>query len=369
LDPDNFLDFSGCYGNPSPSFEYFTIAERNRITLRKEIVAITRVSIIGSGSWGTALTILLARSNHNVTLWSRNRVFAETLQKTRVNDRYLPDIRIPDSVRITSELTDLSSSEVVLFVSPSAGLRDTAKQLAETAQIGVSTILVSAVKGIEHGTGLRMSEIIAGFFPSNPIAALSGPNHAEEVAQSIPTASVLASASEEDCIRLQRTISNRSLRLYTNEDIIGVELGGALKNVFAIAAGIGDGLGLGDNTKAALVTRSLAELARLGSAMGGNRETFQGLSGLGDLMVTCFSRHSRNRKVGERLGRGESLPEIISSMSMVAEGIPTTRSAHECAVRLGVETPIIDVVHAILYEGATAANAIGQLMMRDLRPE
>jgi glycerol-3-phosphate dehydrogenase (NAD(P)+) len=329
----------------------------------------TRVSIIGAGSWGTALAILLGRSDHAVTLWSRNKSLADELQDRRVNDRYLPTLRIPDSVEFTSELKDLAASDVILFVSPSAGLRNVTEQLAATKSISKSAILVSAVKGIEHGSGMRMSEIIAEFFPSNPIAVLSGPNHAEEVAQSIPTASVLASSSESVCIRLQRSISNRALRLYTNDDIVGVELGGALKNVFAIAAGIGDGLGLGDNSKAALVTRSLAELTRLGSAMGGNRETFQGLSGLGDLMVTCFSRHSRNRKVGERLGRGESLPEIISSMSMVAEGIPTSRSARECAVRLGVETPIIDVVYAILYENVAPSDAIAQLMTRDLRAE
>jgi glycerol-3-phosphate dehydrogenase (NAD(P)+) len=329
----------------------------------------TRVSIIGAGSWGTALAILLGRSNHVVTLWSRNPAIAETMRVERVNNRYLPDLRIPDSIQFTSDFKDLAPSEVILFVTPSTGLRNIAEQLAATGSISKSAILVSAVKGIEHGSGLRMSEIIGGFFPFNPIAVLSGPNHAEEVAQSIPTASVLASASESVCLWLQRSISNRALRLYTNDDIVGVELGGALKNVFAIAAGIGDGLGLGDNSKAALVTRSLAELTRLGSAMGGDRETFQGLSGLGDLMVTCFSRHGRNRKVGERLGRGESLSDIISSMSMVAEGIPTSRSARECAVRLNIDTPIIDVVYSILYDQVAPSAAIAQLMTRDLRAE
>jgi len=327
------------------------------------------VSIIGAGSWGTALAILLSGNGHKVTLWSRNTTLADDLRQKRINERYLAGHLIPDQIQITSQLSDTLESDIILFVSPSIGLRSTTEQLAAAGPVSQSTILVSAVKGIEHRSGLRMSEIISGFFPSNPIAVLSGPNHAEEVAQAIPTASVLASTSKEVATRLQHAISTRTLRLYTNEDVVGVELGGALKNIFALAAGISDGLRLGDNSKAALVTRALAELVRLGNALGGHRDTFQGLSGLGDLMVTCFSRHSRNRKVGERLGCGEVLPEIISSIPMVAEGIPTTRSAKECAVRLAVDTPIIDVVYSVLYEGMAPAEAMTQLMMRDLRAE
>jgi glycerol-3-phosphate dehydrogenase (NAD(P)+) len=329
----------------------------------------TNISIIGAGSWGTALAIVLASSRHNVTLWSRTAAIADELRRKRVNERYLPSHPIPDRIQITHHLSDVAASDVILFVAPSTGLRNISAQLAELRAISESTILVSAVKGIEHGSGLRMSEIVSGFFPSNPIAVLSGPNHAEEVALGIPTASVLASLSETVSIRLQRAISTNKLRLYTNEDVIGVELGGALKNIFALAAGMSDGLGLGDNSKAALVTRALAELTRLGSALGGNRDTFQGLSGLGDLMVTCFSRHSRNRNVGERLGHGESLQDIVGSLSMVAEGIPTTRSAKECAIRLSVDTPIINVVHSVLYEGVAPAEAMARLMARDLRAE
>jgi glycerol-3-phosphate dehydrogenase (NAD(P)+) len=329
----------------------------------------TNISIIGAGSFGTALAIVLATSRHQVTLWSRTEAQADALRKKRVNERYLPSHPIPESIQITSYLPDVVASDVLLFVAPSAGLRSISGQLAELGAIPSSTILVSAVKGIEYGSGLRMSEIVSGFFPSNPIAVLSGPNHAEEVARGNPTASVLASRSEAVSRQLQHAISTNRLRLYTNEDVIGVELGGALKNVFALAAGISDGLGLGDNSKAALATRALAELARLGTALGGNRDTFQGLSGLGDLMVTCFGRQSRNRNVGERLGRGESLEDIVDSLSMVAEGIPTTRSAQECALRLSVDTPIIDVVHSVLYEGVAPAEAMARLMARDLRAE
>jgi glycerol-3-phosphate dehydrogenase (NAD(P)+) len=225
------------------------------------------------------------------------------------------------------------------------------------------------VKGLEKGTGLRMSEILASIFPGRPIAVLSGPNHAAEVARSVPTASVIGTPSEEIGKHLQRIISTKTFRTYTSSDLVGIEVGGALKNIFAIAAGIGDGLGLGDNSKAALITRSLAELIRLGSALGGKRETFQGLSGVGDLVVTCFGRHSRNRRVGERLGRGETLGQIQHSMQMVAEGVPTTKSARECALKLEVKTPIIDEVYSILYENAPPSEAIERLLKRELRPE
>ncbi|MBV8142741.1 MAG: NAD(P)-dependent glycerol-3-phosphate dehydrogenase [Verrucomicrobia bacterium] len=327
------------------------------------------ISIIGGGGWGTALAVIIARNGHAVRLWVRRKDLAETLNRERINQQYLPGIALPKSVLVTNDLSETGKTDVVLFVTPSTALREIATLLAATSSIRSETILLSAVKGIEVGTRLRMSEILASTFPGHPIAVLSGPNHAVEVANFTPTATVIGASQEEIGKKLQRVISAKSFRAYTSPDILGIEVGGALKNIFAIAAGIADGLGLGDNSKAALVTRSLAEMARLGSALGGKRETFQGLSGAGDLIVTCFSRHSRNRRVGERIGRGERLTHIQSSMRMVAEGVPTARSARDCALRLAVTTPIIDEVNSILYENALPAMAMERLISRAFRPE
>src|SRR3984893_7657235 len=327
------------------------------------------ISIIGGGGWGTALAIMIARNGHAVRLWVRRPELAETLHRERINHQYLPGIPIPPSILITNQLPETAKADVILFVTPSTALREIAEALASTAAVQPGTTLISAVKGIEYGTGSRMSEIIADAFPDHPIAVLSGPNHAVEVANFTPTATVIGASQEEIGKRLQRVISTKSFRAYTSPDIVGIEVGGALKNVFAIAAGIADGLGLGDNSKAALVTRSLAEMARLGSALGGKRETFQGLSGAGDLIVTCFSRHSRNRRVGERIGRGELLKDIQSSMKMVAEGVSTARSAKDCADQFAITTPIINEVNSILYEHASPAAAMERLISRAFRPE
>jgi glycerol-3-phosphate dehydrogenase (NAD(P)+) len=327
------------------------------------------ISIIGAGGWGTALAVMIARNGHTVQWWVRRKELAETLTREHLNQQYLPGIAIPDSIVVTNQFSEVTNADVILFVTPSKALREVANSLAATSSVRPTTILISAVKGIEPGTGLRMSQIIEAAFPGHPIAVISGPNHAVEVANFTPTATVIGASLEEVGKRLQRIISTRSFRAYTSPDIVGIELGGALKNIFAIAAGVADGLGLGDNSKAALITRSLAEMARLGSALGGKRETFQGLSGAGDLIVTCFSRHSRNRRVGERIGRGEHLAEIQSSMHMVAEGVPTTRSARDCAVRLAVTIPIIDEVNSILYENASPAAAMERLISRAFRPE
>jgi glycerol-3-phosphate dehydrogenase (NAD(P)+) len=327
------------------------------------------ISVIGAGGWGTALAVLIAKNGHAVHWWTRRKELAETLERERFNHRYLPGVPIPKSIVITNQLSEAANADVILLVTPSTALRAIVGALAANAFVRPSTILISAVKGIEHGTGLRMSEILAATFPNHPIAVLSGPNHAVEVANFTPTATVIGASSEEVGKKLQQIISTRSFRAYTSSDVVGIELGGALKNIFAIAAGIADGLGLGDNSKAALITRSLAEMARLGLALGGKRETFQGLSGAGDLIVTCFSRHSRNRRVGERIGRGESLREIQSSMQTVAEGVPTVRSARDCAIRLAVTTPIIDEVNSVLYENASPAEAMDRLISRAFRPE
>jgi glycerol-3-phosphate dehydrogenase (NAD(P)+) len=327
------------------------------------------ISIIGAGGWGTALAAMIARNGHAVRLWVRRKELAEVLDRERINHRYLPGVAIPKSIIITNHLSEAAKADVIVFVTPSTALRQVANSLAVTASVHPATILISAVKGIEHGTGSRMSEIIAATFPGHPIAVLSGPNHAVEVANFTPTATVIGAVVEDVGQRLQRIISTKSFRGYTSSDIVGIEVGGALKNIFAIAAGIADGLGLGDNSKAALITRSLAEMARLGLALGGKRETFQGLSGAGDLIVTCFSRHSRNRRVGERIARGEHLKEIQDSMQMVAEGVPTARSARDCATRLAITTPIIDEVNAILYENASPTVAMERLISRAFRPE
>jgi glycerol-3-phosphate dehydrogenase (NAD(P)+) len=327
------------------------------------------ISIVGAGGWGTALAVTIAKNGHTVNLWAHRKELAEELDRERINHQYLPGVSIPKSIFVTNQLSEVAKADVILFVTPSTVLREVANSLATTGSIRPKAILISAVKGIEHGTGSRMSEILAAIFPGHTIAVLSGPNHAVEVAHFSPTATVIGASLEEVGKQLQRVISTKSFRAYTSTDITGIEIGGALKNIFAIAAGIADGLGLGDNSKAALITRSLAEMARLGMAMGGRRETFQGLSGAGDLIVTCFSRHSRNRRVGERIGRGERLREIQNSMQMVAEGVPTARSARECAVRLAITTPIIDEVNAILYESAPPAVAMERLISRAFRPE
>jgi glycerol-3-phosphate dehydrogenase (NAD(P)+) len=326
------------------------------------------VGIIGAGSWGTALALLLHENRLPVTLWGHDAAQIAALTATRENTAYLPGVPLPESFRFTAELGDLVGCDLLLLVTPSKAAREVAARLSTTA-LPASTVLLSCTKGVERGSGLRMSEIVAESLPRNPVAVLSGPSHAEEVARKMPTAIVLGCRDHAVLARLQPAFSTPFFRAYTNDDVAGIELGGALKNIFALAAGVSDGLGLGDNSKAALVTRALAELIRLGVALGGKRETFQGLSGIGDLMVTCFSRHSRNRAVGERLGRGERLADIVASMNMVAEGVPTTYSGYECARRLGIETPIIDQMRALLDGASSAREVATNLLTRDPKAE
>ena len=326
------------------------------------------VGIVGAGSWGTALALLLHGNKLPVTVWGHDATQIARIESERSNTAYLPGIEIPPEIRFTAELDTLAGCDLVLLVTPSKALREVTARLS-TITLRDDAVLLSCTKGVERGSGLRMSEIIAESFPRNPVAVLSGPSHAEEVARRMPTAIVLGCRDNSIGQELQQAFTASFFRSYTNDDVAGIELGGALKNIFAIAAGVGDGLGLGDNSKAALVTRALAELIRLGTALGGRRETFQGLSGIGDLMVTCFSRHSRNRAVGERLGRGESLSAIVSSMNMVAEGVPTTYSAHECARRLGITTPIIDEMKALLDGAHSPRETLANLLGRDPRQE
>lgn len=310
---------------------------------------ISETAILGAGSWGTALAWLWGKNGRQVSLWGHNADRVARIQKTRENSDYLPGLKLPESVRVTSEVSTCAEADLIVFVTPSTALREVAGRLRKVIGNN-SAFLLSCVKGIEHGTGMRMSQILSELFPEQKIAVLSGPNLAAEVVQNLPTATVIGCRDPECATSLQAFLGSPRFRVYTSQEVTSIELGGALKNVFAVAAGISDGLRLGDNSKAALVTRSLAELVRLGVAMGGTAEAFYGLSGLGDLVVTCYSERSRNHTVGKRLGRGESLTQITQSMRMVAEGIPTARSAFECGRRLKIETPIIDQVYAVLYE-------------------
>jgi glycerol-3-phosphate dehydrogenase (NAD(P)+) len=326
------------------------------------------IAVIGAGSWGTALALLLNDNGAKVVVWGHDSEAISQVQALRENRVYLPGVKLPDAIQFTSEIDSVHTADLLVLVTPSRAMREIASRLS-TVGLSKSTVLLSCTKGVERGSGLRMSEILSETLPGHPLAVLSGPSHAEEVARNAPTAVVIGSAELALAKGLQSLFFSKNFRAYTSTDVTGIELGGALKNIFAIAAGVSDGLGLGDNAKAALVTRSLAELVRLGCGLGGHRDTFQGLSGVGDLMVTCFSKHSRNRAVGERLARGESLGAISASMRMVAEGVPTTYSAFDCARRLNIETPIIDQIKLLLDGTLSPRDALSALLARDPRSE
>jgi glycerol-3-phosphate dehydrogenase (NAD(P)+) len=325
--------------------------------------------IVGAGSWGTALGVLLAERGGEVLLWGHEADQIEEMGRTRENRRFLPGVALPGNLALTGSLADMARCDPLLVVTPSKVIREVAARLRQAGGVGPGATLVSCTKGIEMETGLRMSQILEEAFPENPVAALSGPSHAEEVGRRMPTAVVVGCPDEAVAGEVQRTMSVGWFRAYRSTDIAGIELGGALKNIFALGAGICDGLGMGDNSKAAFVTRSLAELIRLGVALGGRPETFAGLSGIGDLIVTCYSHHSRNRGVGECLGKGETLAEIQARMIMVAEGVPTALSAHECARRFGISTPILDAIRAVIAGERKPSEAVADLLQRELRPE
>lgn len=327
----------------------------------------TRTAILGAGNWGIALAVLWAKRRNEITLWGHNPERVARLSANRGNIASLPGAELPATVSLTSELQDCAGADLVVVVTPSTAVRTVAQALRPHLSPGA--VLLSCTKGIEHGTGMRMTEILEEILPEHTTAVLSGPNLAVEVSRGLPTATVLGCRQSDCAEELQQHLGSPHFRIYSSDDTAGIELGGALKNVFAVTAGASDGLGFGDNSKAALVTRCLAEMLRLGTAMGGRPATFYGLSGAGDLVATCFSQHSRNRRVGEQLGRGEALEAIKASMGMVAEGIPTTESAFECARRLGVETPIIDQAYAILYEQRKPQAALQELLSRDQKPE
>ena len=326
------------------------------------------VTVIGTGGWGTALAVLLHGNGHKVTLWGRLLEEVEPILAAGENKAFLPGVKIPKEIVLTLDTKSaLHGAELVVLAVPSHGMRPICEKIHDYLLTDVP--VVSVAKGIENGTGARMSEVIAEVLKTEHIVVLSGPSHAEEVGRGIPTAVVVASRQAQHAASAQKAFMNERFRIYTHDDIIGVELGGALKNVIAIAAGACDGIGFGDNTKAALCTRGLAEMTRLGVALGARRETFFGLSGVGDLIVTAFSRHSRNRGFGERLGKGETPEQIAASTQMVAEGVKTAKSAWQLAQRYSVDVPITREVQAILYEGKPPKQAVRDLMTREAKPE
>lgn len=327
-----------------------------------------KIGIIGGGSWGTALGVLLGETASDVRLWAREPSVVDAINSTHRNPAYLPEVALPDHLRATTLMTDLTEVDALFVVVPSKALRTVATQLA-ALPLAAGVPVVSCIKGIENTTGLRMSQILAEALPGRPVAVLSGPNHAEEVGRRQPAAAVIGCADPVIARQLQDLVTCPWFRAYTSEDLCGIEWGAAVKNVFAIASGLAGGLGLGDNARAALVTRGLAEMIRLGTAMSGRSETFQGLSGVGDLVVTCYSEHSRNNRVGQALGRGQPLAEVLASMKMVAEGVPNTESIYHAARRTGVRTPIIDTVYAVLYQGLSPRDGLRALFARDPRPE
>ena len=324
--------------------------------------------VIGSGSWGTALAAFLAQKCAQVQLVGRNQELADSINWKHRNSRYLPKAPLPPNLFATTDASLVSQADLVLFVVPTSATRETAEKLAKL-RLPSDAVLISCAKGIELTTGKRMSQVIADSFPDNPIAVFSGPNHAEEIAAGLPAAATIGCPDENTATALQHLFTTDRFRSYTNPDLAGIELGGAIKNVFAIAAGVTMGLKLGDNAISALVTRALAEMTRLGTALGGQPETFAGLSGLGDLIATCFSVHSRNHKVGLALGQGKTLEEAVGELGMVAEGVPNTRSIYQAARRAKVRTPILDAVHAVLYEDVPAAGALDRLFRQPPRQE
>lgn len=324
--------------------------------------------VLGAGSFGSAVAMMLADRGLQVTLWGRDAAVIEELNQKHSNRKFLPDIDLPASIKGTTDLECCKDADIIAFVLPSSFFRQVCEQL-QSVGIPEKCVMLSCTKGIEKNTGSRMSQVLQECFPANTAAVLSGPTHAEEVARRMPTAAVVACENEEVGVVLQELFSLPYFRTYTTTDVIGVEIGSTVKNIAAIACGIVEGLGLGDNAKAGLVTRGLAEMIRLGVAMGGNPQTFMGLSGVGDLMVTCFSNHSRNFRVGCMLGEGLKLSEVQERMSMVAEGVPNTESVYHFAKARNVRSPITELLYAVLNEQMTVTQAGQLLLSRSPRSE
>ena len=327
-----------------------------------------RAAVIGGGAWGTALADLLARNGHDVALWARESDVVETVNSSHENLRFLKGFKLHESLRASENMGSvLKGAELITYAAPSHVLRAVLKQ--EPKSVASDALLVVATKGIERDTLAIMTDVIHQELPGRSVVALSGPSFAAEVAARQPTAVVAASSDSSAAEATQGAYSSKTFRVYTHDDVVGVELGGALKNVMAVATGVAEGLGLGYNSRAALITRGLAEIVRLGSALGANPATFAGLAGVGDLVLTCTGALSRNRSVGIEIGEGKTLEEVLKSRETVAEGVNTTQSAHALAAREGVEMPIVDAVYRVLFRGFAARDAIGSLMRRELRSE
>ncbi len=330
-----------------------------------------KIGVIGAGAWGTALAMLLADKGHDVTLWMYEKDLAEETARTRENRVYLPGFTLPGSIMVTSSLeTAVKDKPIILSVVPSHTLRIVAKQFAPF--LSKNAIIISASKGLEIDTLMPLSEVFKDILPKEfheRLCFLSGPSFAKEVARKLPTAVALASYDPAVGRKVQEVFSNTNFRVYTNPDVLGVEIAGALKNVVAIAAGVLEGMGFGYNTMAALLTRGLAEMARLGVAMGGELQTFSGLAGMGDLVLTCTGGLSRNRTLGARLGKGENLDDIMRGTKTIAEGVKTAKVAHDLAQKYNIAMPIVEEVYQLLYEGKDPKLAVKDLMNRELRGE
>ena len=324
--------------------------------------------MIGAGSWGIALTWLLTNNGHQVTVWSALEDEIKMLCEKREHTSKLPGVLLPESVSFTTELEKaVVGMELLVLAVPSPFVRSTAHQLKDIAEEG--QIIVNVAKGIEEKTLMTLSEVIEEEIPQAQVAVLSGPSHAEEVGKGVPTTIVAGAKTKKAAEKIQNIFMSPVFRVYTSPDVLGIELGAALKNVVALAAGIADGLGYGDNTKAALITRGITEISRLGMAMGGRRETFFGLSGIGDLIVTCASMHSRNRRAGILIGQGHAMEEAMEEVKMVVEGVYSARAAVGLAEKYQVSLPIIEQVNQVLFYGKPAADAVGELMLRDKKIE
>lgn len=325
------------------------------------------ICVLGSGGWGTAVALLLNDNGHKVTLWSYLEKECEELKKNRENKSFLPGVTIPDEICLTADISCCENKDLIVIAAPSHGVRGVARMAQPFVSEGQMILNIS--KGIEEGTFLTMSQIIKEELPLCRVAVMSGPSHAEEVSRKLPTTNVVACADEETALFIQDIFMSPCFRVYTNDDILGVELGGSVKNVIALCCGVLDGLGLGDNTKAALMTRGLLEMTRLGTAMGAKEETFAGLSGVGDLIVTCTSMHSRNRRAGILIGKGMSAEEAQKEVNMVVEGIRTCRAVKELADRMDVEMPIVSEAYDVLFCGKSAKCAVENLMGREKKHE
>jgi len=322
-----------------------------------------KIAVLGSGGWGTAIAIMLSKKGYDISLWSWQQEESRRLAETRENLEYLPGVIIPNNIYCTWDMEEcVRNADVIVSAVPSHAVRNTSRTLKNF--IKDHQIIVNVSKGLEEGTLMRLSQVISQEIPHVKLAVMSGPSHAEEVARDMPTTNVVAASTRNIAEFVQDVFMNPKFRVYTNPDVIGVELGGALKNVIALCAGIADGLGFGDNTKAALMTRGITEIARLGVAVGGKLETFAGLSGIGDLIVTCTSMHSRNRRAGILIGQGKSLEEALKEVHMVVEGVKTTSAAYQLAKRHNVRMPIVTEAYNVLFENKDPKVAVVDLMMR-----